>query len=341
MKKIAIIFCVVLVAMSAVFAQATAEDAANYPSKDLTLIVPWNAGGSSDLIGRLLTADMAKTMGIKISVVNTPGATGTVGMNDCFIKPHDGYTLIANATPYNHGVLGLADWAPQDWDFMAAYYVPSIIAVPKSSPYKTFEALYAAMQDPSVDVTAATAGVGSSGFVAMEKLKSADAKMGNYKHIAYSGGSAAVTATLAGEVNFTPQLSNEMIDLLRSGDLIALAANTEEDLALSGVSYVIPSIKNFIPETEAVLPCGDAFGLLFPADIPEQAQTILEDAFKKACTTQSAKDFADQKGVILLQNMDVKKSNAIRDTEAASVGYILLDAGIAKKSPADFGYSRP
>ena len=289
MKKIIFIFGIALFALTSTFAQATAEDASNYPSKDLTLIVPWNAGGSSDLIGRLLTTDMANTMGVRISVVNTPGATGTVGMNDCFIKPHDGYTLIANATPYNHGILGLADWAPQDWSFMAAYYVPSLIAVPKNSPYKTFDALYKAMVDPSIEVTGATAGVGSSGFVAMEKLKSADVNLGKYKHIAYSGGSAAVTATLAGEVDFTPQLSNEMIDLIRSGDLIALAANTEDDLKLAGVDYVIPSVKNFVPETAAVLPCGDAFGLMFPSDTPDQAKTVLENAFMKATKTDKAK----------------------------------------------------
>jgi tripartite-type tricarboxylate transporter receptor subunit TctC len=68
-------------------------------------------------------------------------------MNDCLLAPHDGYTLIANATPYSHGVMGLADWSPKDWDFFAAYYVPGIIAVNKDSEYKTFDQLFAAIKE--------------------------------------------------------------------------------------------------------------------------------------------------------------------------------------------------
>lgn len=311
-----------------------------FPTKDITLIVPWNAGGASDLIGRLLVNEMEDTLGVSVSVVNTPGATGTVGMNDATLAKHDGYTLIANATPYSHGVMGLADWAPSDWDYLAAYYVPGIIAVSKDSQYKTFDDLYNALKANPDTVTGGTAGSGSTGFNNMEILKSADPVFGNYKHIAYSGGAAAVTATLAGEVDFTPQLSNEMIDLLRSGDLVALAALTEEDLTLDGVSYTIPSIKNFVPETESVLPCGDAFGLMFPSDVPQEAKDVLEAAYLKACESDSAKSFANEKGM-MLQAMTMEESNALRDSTASMVCWILYDSGVATVSPEEFGIARP
>ncbi|NLC32583.1 MAG: tripartite tricarboxylate transporter substrate binding protein [Clostridiales bacterium] len=314
--------------------------AAGYPEKGITLIVPWNAGGSSDLIGRLLAADMEQTLGVKISVVNTPGAAGTIGMNDAIMAPHDGYTLIANATPYGHGVMGLADWSPYDWDYLAAYYVPGIIAVNKDSEFKTFEQLYDALKNNPGKVKGGTAGAGSTGYVNMEVLKSVDPVMGNYKSISYTGGAAAVTATLAGEVDFTPQLSNEMIDLLRSGDLVALASLTAEDIQLDGVSYVIPSIKNFMPETEGVLPLGDAFGLMFPADAPQEAKDALEAAYLKATTTDAAKDFANAKGVIL-QALTLEESNALRDATASRVTWILFDGGGAEVSPEKFNIPRP
>lgn len=341
MKKRRIIALgIALVMLVALGTSCSPKEEASFPTKDLTLIVPWNAGGSSDLIGRLLVTEMEPTLGVGVSVVNTPGATGTVGMNDCNLAPHDGYTLIANATPYSHGVLGLADWAPKDWDFLAAYYVPGIIAVSKDSPYKTFDDLYTAIKDNPGTVTAGTAGAGSTGFINMEILKSVVPEIGNYEHIAYSGGAAAVTATLAGEVDFTPQLSNEMIDLLRSGDLVALAALTPEDLTLDGVDYTIPSISQFLPETASVLPCGDAFGLLFPADIPQEAKDVLEDAYLKACESDAAKTFAAEKGVIL-QAMDLEESNELRDTTASSVCWIPYDSGAATVSPEEFGIARP
>lgn len=312
----------------------------DFPSKDITLIVPWNAGGSSDLIGRLLVTEMGKTLGVNIPVVNTPGATGTVGMNNALTAPHDGYTLIANATPYSHYVMGLAQWKPSDWDYFAAYYCPGIIAVNKNQPYKTFEELYEAIKSNPDTITGGTAGVGSSGFINMEVLKSKAPELGKYKHIAYTGGAAAITATLSGEVIFTPQLANEMIDLLRSGDLIALAALTPDDLKLDGVDYVIPSIKKFLPETEAVLPCGDAFGLMFPSDVPQAAKDKLEAAYLKACESDAAKAFATQKGIIL-KALNLKDSNALRDKTASLIGWTLFDAGVATKSPADIGLQKP
>lgn len=339
MKKSKVLALILVLVMAATLFTACAQEKP-YPNKDLTLIVPWNAGGSSDLIGRLLVAGMEPELGVKVSVVNTPGATGTVGMNDCLLAPHDGYTLIANATPYNHGVSGLADWAPKDWDFFAAYYVPGIIAVPKDSEYKTFEDLYNAIKANPDAVTGGTAGTGSSGFINMEKLKAVDPNFANYKHISYSGGAAAITATLAGEVDFTPQLSNEMIDLLRSGDLIALAALTPEDLEFDGLDYVIPSISKFLPDTARVLPCGDAFGLLFPSDIPQDAKDKLEAAYLKACETEAAKVFATEKGVIL-QAMNLADSNALRDETASVVDWLLYDAGVFTISPEKFGIERP
>ncbi|MDR2160215.1 MAG: tripartite tricarboxylate transporter substrate binding protein [Treponema sp.] len=344
-KKAAVLALCLLSVSAGVFAggQSGGSDAQSrpkFPTRDITLIVPWNPGGSSDLIGRLLVADMEKTLGIRIPVVNTPGATGTIGMTDCLNKPHDGYTLIANATPHSHGVTGMAEWKPSDWNFLAAYYVPGIIAVNKNSKYKTIRELVDAIAANPDTVTGGTAGVGSSGFVNMEVLKSAIPGLKNYKHIAYSGGAPAITATLAGEVDFTPQLSNEMVDHLRSGSLIALAALTEEDLKLDGVSYVIPSIKTAYPAAAKVLPCGDAFGLLFPADVPAENQKVLEEAYLKACQTDAAKQFATEKGVVL-RAMTLERSNALRDSDAAKVGWILYDSGAAPNSPEKFGVPRP
>ncbi len=339
MKKGLSLLLVCLCIFASVFANGAKEDV--FPSKDITLIVPWGAGGSSDLVGRIITDDMAKTLGVNISVVNTPGATGTVGMNDCLLQKHDGYTLIANATPHTHYVMGLAEWSPKDWDYMAAYYVPCIIAVSKNSPYKTFEDLYEALENnPPETLKNSIAGIGSSGYNAVMVLSATDATMGKGLNTPYSGGADAIKALLAGEVDFTSQLSNEMIDYLRSGDLVALCAMTEEDLVLEGVDYAIPSIGKFIPALQSSLPIGDAFGLMFPSDVPDSTKAILEDAFIKACKSDAAVEFAETKGMVNLGGMTIEESNALKDADASKVGYVLYDLGEAKHSPADLGYQR-
>ena len=342
LKKMALLALCLAAVTAVVFATGAgqAQQGAKFPTKDITLIVPWNPGGSSDLIGRLLVADMEKTLGVRIPVVNTPGAAGTIGMTDCINRPHDGYTLIGNATPHSHGVNGMAEWKPSDWAYLAAYYVPGIIAVNKDSKYKTIQDLVNACGANPDTVTGGTAGIGSSGFVNMEILKSVIPEFKSYKHVPYSaGGAAAVTATLAGEVDFTPQLSNEMIDHLRAGNMIALAALTEDDLQLQGVSYTIPSIKKAYPAAASVLPCGDAFGLMFPSNVPMETQKILEAAYLKACQTDAAKAFATEKGVIL-RAMTLEQSNTLRDVDAKKVGWILYDSGAAPNSPEKFGVPR-
>ena len=114
---------------------------------------------------------------------------------------------------------------------MAAYYVPCLIAVRKDSPYKTFNDLYQALKNnPANTIKNSIAGIGSSGYNAVMVLSATDATMGKGLNTPYAGGADAIKALLAGEVDFTSQLSNEMIDLLRSGDLRALCALTAEDL---------------------------------------------------------------------------------------------------------------
>jgi len=339
-KKIGLLLLCLFVASSLFAAGQSSGSGGTFPTRDITLIVPWNPGGSSDLIGRLLVADMERTLGVRIPVVNTPGATGTIGMNDCITKPHDGYTLIANATPHTHGVTGMAPWKPSDWAYLAAYYVPGIIAVHRDSPYRTIQDLVNAIGRNPDTITGGTAGVGSSGYVNMEVLKSVIPEFKSYRHIAYTGGAPAVTATLAREVDFTPQLSNEMIDHLRAGTLRALATLTEDDVQFDGVPYVIPSIRKAYPASASVLPKGDAFGLMFPSGVPMETQRILEAAYLKACQSQAAKNFATEKGVILL-GLNLEQSAALRDTDAATVGWILYDSGAAPNPPSQFGVPRP
>ena len=182
--------------------------------------------------------------------------------------------------------------------------------------------------------------MGSSGYNAVMVLSATDAVMGKGLNTPYAGGADAIKALLAGEVDFTSQLSNEMIDLLRSGDLVALCALTADDLVLDGVAEPIPSIKNFIPELANSLPIGDAFGLMFPSDVPEATKAEIEKAFVQACQTESVKAFSDEKGMVLM-GATIAESNKLKDDAAVAIGFTLYDLGVAPRSPEDLGYKRP
>ena len=88
MKK-SLIFClVVLLALGGV---AVAKD---YPKRNITDVVVWGAGGGTDTCNRIIMAEMSRILGVNINVINkTGGVAGSVGMNDAYSQPHDGYTL--------------------------------------------------------------------------------------------------------------------------------------------------------------------------------------------------------------------------------------------------------
>ena len=68
------------------------------PTRPVTVIVPWPAGGASDTTGRMIAGQMAQTLGQRMVIVNTPGGAGAIGTKEVWDRPHDGYTLTANAT---------------------------------------------------------------------------------------------------------------------------------------------------------------------------------------------------------------------------------------------------
>ena len=79
------------------------------PTKTITAIVPWPAGGATDLTVRILASEMEKILGQRISVVNTAGASGAIGMQNAYDAPRDGYTWTGNAdvSVVNYPVLDL------------------------------------------------------------------------------------------------------------------------------------------------------------------------------------------------------------------------------------------
>jgi tripartite-type tricarboxylate transporter receptor subunit TctC len=100
MKKLIISLCLVLIFLPAILFAGGAKEQPTIgwkPTRTITLIVPWGAGGSSDLTARVLAGEMEKSLGVKIAVVNQPGASGATGTKAAYDAPKDGYTWVGNA----------------------------------------------------------------------------------------------------------------------------------------------------------------------------------------------------------------------------------------------------
>ena len=316
-----------------------AEPKSNWPEKDITMVVPFNPGGGTDLTTRALADEMSKHLGKNISVVNTPGASGSVGTLSVQNAKHDGYTMLGNGFMafVSYPVMGYTEQTHRDWNIWIATLSPNVIAVKEDSKYKDVDSLIKGLKDNPGAVSVGTAGIGTGGHIASEVLKSS---LGfDYKHVPYQGGNPAILATLSGEVDFAPQLSMEMVDMLRGKKLKGLAALTDKPLEIDGADP-IPAITDTHPELKSIVPLGETFGIAVPKDTPKDVVKKIDEAFKKAIESETMKKFAKEKGVEVL-GYSGDEAQEFVEKLASTVDWALYDGGVAKISPEKFDIAKP
>lgn len=305
------------------------------PTKTITLIIPWGAGGASDLTARVVAGEMEKTLGAKIAVINQPGASGSTGTQSAWDMPHDGYTWTGNADA-SVATYQVDNLTPKishkGWQGYFAMKNPAVICVTPSSPIRTWDDLVKAFK--TRDVAVASAGVGAGGHIAAETFKKA---LGvNYKHVPYGGGNPAVIATVSGECEVIMQLSMEEADMIRAKKLIPIAVMSPTPLVIDGFG-TIPSANQYVKDMPSV---AFNFGLFIPKDIPADAKAAIAAAFDVAAKSKAVKDLATSKAceAVAIQGAEADK---IMDGAASVFGWLKYEAGVSPINPQTLGIPRP
>ena len=339
-KTIWIIVAVVIVGFAFLWPQLNKkEEVKKWPTQDISIIVPYPPGGGTDLTTRALADEMAKALKASVSVINMPGASGSVGTIAVWNKPHDGYNIAANGLLAfaSYPVMGYTDKSYKDWHIWIATFSPNaIVTKGDGGKYKNMNDLLADLKAKPGQVTFGTAGVGTGGYMGSEVLK-AGTKLA-YKHVPYQGGAPAIVAGLSGEVDVVPQLLMEMVDHIRAGKMNALAVLMDQPFKLSGAAD-IPAITTSVPAIKPYLPMGESFGIMVPKDTPPQVVKAIDDAFKIAVKSETVKKFAEQKGSVVLA-LSGEEAQAHVAKLSSIVSWTLFDGGTAKISPEKFGIPR-
>jgi tripartite-type tricarboxylate transporter receptor subunit TctC len=336
--KLAIRFAVAAFAVGALgFAAQPAAAQTWKPTKPITIIVPWAAGGSTDQVIRVTAAELEKAFDQKVVVVNQPGASGSIGTKSVLEGPKDGYTWASGAAKDigSYAVSGLLNTQAKDWDFYLTVANQSVISVNPNTPYKTVADLLAAMKAKPGQVSFATAGVNSSGHYGSEAL--ARAAGATYKHVSYDGGNPAVISVVSGETEVTSQLGVEQIEMIRGKRLRPLAVLSDKPLVVDGVAPIEPITKtlpNF--RTEA-----NYFGIFVPKGVPAEVTATLNKIWaEKIVKSEALKKYASDKGAIFdpRHGEDAKKASFPAIQGAA---WILQEGGKAKINPETIGIPKP
>jgi len=238
------------------------------------IIIPWAAGGATDLVFRALAATTGKYLGKAVVIVNKPGGGGAVGYTEGAKAEPDGYTLTSAVTPLTilpHQVKTAFTYK----NFDAIINVvddPSMFLVKADSPWKSFkEFLEYARKNPDT-ITVGNSGAGGGvHLVALAFQKAAGAK---FNHIPFSGGGPSVTALLGGHVNAVSVSPPEGISHVQAGKLRIIALFADKRFSMFPD---VPTVK----EQGLEFAMGMWRGLVAPKGTPPDVIGKLHDAFKK------------------------------------------------------------
>jgi tripartite-type tricarboxylate transporter receptor subunit TctC len=321
-------------AAALVLALPMAAHAQWQPTKPITIIVPWAAGGATDQITRLAAAELEPALGQKIVVVNQPGGAGSIGTKSAMDAPKDGYTWTAGAAKQlgTYPLLGMLNSKVDDFHLFLSVTNVSIVAVNPATPYQTLPQLIEVMKAKPVSV--ATAGNSSSGHFAMETI--AKATGAKYRHVTYDGGNPAVVATVSGEAEVTTQLAVEMAEMIKAKRLRPLAVVADQPLTIEGFG-TIPPITQFVSNFPKVT---SGFGIFIPKGVPPEVVATVEKLWaEKIATSEKIKTYATQRGALFTPLTGKAAYDAVWPT-VVSDAFLLQDAGMAKVTPESIGIRR-
>ena len=307
------------------------------PTRPINLIVPWAAGGSTDQVTRIAAAEMEKSLGQTIVIVNQPGASGAIGTKSALDAPKDGYTWTAGAAQDlgTYQTLGSVDTNIKDWHLFLSVANIQLIGVNPSTPYKTAKDLLDAMKAKPGQVSVATAGVTSAGHNAMELISKATGV--KYRHVTYDGGNPAVVATVSGEAEVTTQLAVEQADMIRGKRLRPLAAVSDKPLELEGYG-TIPPLSQTVPGFHAPT---NYFGIFIPKGVPDEVVKTVEKIWTQQISKSPAlKKYAGSRGALFNPLSGEAAQKAVFPAVQANA-WVLYEGGKAKVKPDTVGIPKP
>lgn len=310
-----------------------------FPKRNITNVVVWSAGGGTDVCNRIISAEMAKVLGVNINVINkTGGVAGSVGMSHGYSMPHDGYTLTGlSESNVTAGVQGGWNKKFEVWDPFIVGGSPDVLSVTPDSPYKTIQDLIEAAKKEPGAIKAAASGAGSIHHLNLLAVENGSGAKFNY--IPYAGSNPAQNAAMTGEVSVVVTSLAEQQQLLRGGKLRALGMLIPSSFEVADLG-TIPSAFDAYPELAKYLPISQAIGFAVPADTPEEAKAVLVDAFTKAMATEQVKNWAKENYYLLSGKTGAEAKQEFAALES-NFAWTLHELGAAKVSPDTLGIPKP
>ena len=316
---------------------AVPVQAADFPTKDISGIIQWGAGGATDNVSRATTPYVEKVLGKQIVLQNKPGATGAIGLMQVYNQPADGYTLLYGAE--NPCIYKVLDIGQIDYD---AFYPVMLIArnvgvivVNNDQPWKTLGELFADAKKNPGKIKMGSTGPGGLPHVVASMLKATSGV--EFNHTIYQGEGPLTTAMLGGHIQWSTMGMAACREHLRAGRMRALAVVADEPVP---TLETVPLITATSADYKKFLPWGPFYGVFVKKETPDAAKKVLVDAFKKGVGDPKAQEFIKNFGSIYM-GISGDEANQFLKKWQSTTSWLLQDAGATKFSPEKFGIPKP
>ena len=272
-----------------------AQAQAAYPSRPIVMVVPQAAGGTNDIVGRVVGQKLGEVLGGSVVVENRPGAGGNIGTQAVARAPKDGYTLlmtISSSQAINPALYKTPGFDPVK-DFRSVSLigaVPNVLLVHPSFPAKNVPELLALAKTKPGHYQYASAGKGTLNHLLGEMLNTMAGV--SLQHVPYKGVAPAINDVLGGQLPMLFASLPSALSHIQAGKLRALAVSGP---ARSSVLPDVPMLAETVPGYNGTL----WIGLFAPAGVPPEVLSRLQDGMARALAAKDLRATLEKQGVEL------------------------------------------
>ncbi len=296
---------------------------AQYPARQVTIIVPGPPGGSGDIVTRIIAKELSDTLKQPFIVDNRPGASGLIGVQALLRAAPDGYTLMMGNTgpnAINYALLLKLPYEPQDFaPITDVLLFPNVLAVRSESPITSVAGLVAAARASPDKLSFGSSGIGQTTHLSGELFKQATGT--RILHVPYKGANLGLQAVMAGEVDFMFDNFPSLQGQLGGGRLRALAVTSKAR------SPLLPNVPTM---SEAGVPGVEItgwFGLVgpagMPADLREKLQQSVAEILKRPAIQERFQQLGGSTG-----GTTPERFNGFIQDEIGKWGGVVRTAGV-------------
>ena len=315
-------FLGILALSAAAWASGAAAQA--WPTRPVSIIVPFPAGGTTDVLARALGQELSKSLGQPVIVENKPGAGATLGADYVAKAKADGYTLLMGAV---HHTIATSVYKKLGYDFekdlapiTTVALVPNVLVVNPQVPAKTVQELLALAKAEPGKLTYGSNGTGTGQHLIGAQFEG----MGGVQllHVPYKGSGPLTTDLLGGQITMSFDTITPVLPHIRAGKLRALAVTTAKR------SVALPDVPTLDEAGLKGFDMGTWFGMLAPAGTPKDVVARLNAGMVKIIQSPDFRKKMDEIGAVAMGDTPDEMARKIHD-DTVRFAKLVTDAKVS------------